>query len=109
MCTPRREAKESQANDERGGARFIVRHGEVTEMLDMNLALFTADDEKPATEGCPSGDRLEFSLRRGSAEGIESFESSAGFRALYISWYDSRGGIHAWEGSESTAPATSNS
>jgi hypothetical protein len=50
--SPRREARESQANDEPGGARFIVRNGEVTEIVDLNL---TFTDEKPATEAVIEG------------------------------------------------------
>jgi hypothetical protein len=47
--SPRREARESQANDERGGARFIVQKSEeITEILDMNLPFFL--DDEPAAE-----------------------------------------------------------
>jgi hypothetical protein len=49
---PRREARESQANDERGCARFIVRHGEVTEIVDLNL---TFTGEKPAAQAVIEG------------------------------------------------------
>ncbi len=45
-------ARESQANDERCGVRFIVRHGEVTEIVDLNL---TFADEKPATDAVVEG------------------------------------------------------
>jgi hypothetical protein len=50
--SPGREARESYTHDERGGARFIVRHGEVTEIVDLNL---TFTGEKPATEAVIEG------------------------------------------------------
>jgi hypothetical protein len=44
--------RKSQANDERGDARFTVRHREVTEIVDLDL---TFTGEKPATEAVIEG------------------------------------------------------